>query len=84
MKEDKNNDLKHSEEIIFISLIPDFLVSLFLMLGSPAVFVLSFFIKTNVAFKVFAAGIILFAILIGIWGLGEVVKAVKGKFNRQG
>ncbi|MBU1179842.1 hypothetical protein KJ885_02785 [Patescibacteria group bacterium] len=74
-------DLKDSEEVLLISLIPDFLISLFLMLGSPAVFVLSFFIPTSFAFKVFAAGIMPFAIVIGVWEFGMLVKIVKKHFS---
>lgn len=79
-----NNDLKDSEEVLSISLIPDFLVSLYLILGSPVLFALSFYIKTSVIFKVVACGVMIVAILIGIWEFGGLVKIVRKIFIKQG
>ncbi|MBU4421382.1 hypothetical protein L6259_01735 [Candidatus Parcubacteria bacterium] len=78
----QKNDLKDSEDVLLVSLIPDFLVSLFLIFGCPVLFVLSFCIKTSGIFKIAAGGITILAILIGIWELRGIAKTVKKHFKQ--
>ncbi|PIR67021.1 MAG: hypothetical protein COU51_00775 [Parcubacteria group bacterium CG10_big_fil_rev_8_21_14_0_10_36_14] len=73
----QGKDLKNSEDVFLIALIPDFLASLYLILGSPVIFVLSFFIETSGIFKFCATGIMIFAVMAGIWEFRGLVKIVK-------